>query len=118
MVANFIHFSSLATFSLEKRIFLHQQLNDILHLWARSSGQGSFYLSINDGTPNFQFGLHLDLMDRDSSVPEPPHQPKQQVPQRCDGSAPDPPTQPSKHLHHQQQVPRRRGHGQQARNRE
>ena len=66
----------LATFSLDKRAFLHQKLDDILHSWARKSGHGTFFLSVTDGIPNFQFGLQLDLCDV-ATNPEPPLPPPQ-----------------------------------------
>ena len=59
-----------ATFTLEKRAFLHHKLDDILHSWARKTGHGTFFLSVTDGIPNFQFGLQLDFCDA-SSTPEP-----------------------------------------------
>ena len=69
----------LATFTNLKRNFLHHKLDDIIHLWARGSGQGTFFLSVSDGVPNFQCGLNLDFLDRDcGSVPDPPKQAFQQ----------------------------------------
>ena len=73
----------LASFTQLKRNFLHHKLDDILHLWARGSGQGAFFLSVSDGVPNFQCGLNLDFLDRDcGSVPDPPKQAFQQRGQR------------------------------------
>ena len=59
-----------ATFSLDKRAFLHHKLDDILHSWARKTGHGTFFLSVTDGIPNFQLGLQLDFCDA-SSTSEP-----------------------------------------------
>ena len=89
--------NSSATFSFEKRSFLHNKLDDLLNSWARKSGHGTFFLSVTDGVPNFQFGLQFDLSDP-VSASEPRHQPVQQ--------------------HHQkQQVSQRSLHGKKARNR-
>jgi hypothetical protein len=85
------------SFSLDKRDFLHHKLDEILRSWARKSGHGTFFLSVTDGLPNFQFGLQLDLNDA-GSAPGPRHQPVQQV-------------------HQQHQSPQRRAQGKQARNR-
>jgi hypothetical protein len=85
--------NSSATFTFDKRNFLHQKLDEILHSWARKSGHGTFFLSVTDGVPNFQFGLQLDLSDA-GSASEPLHQ--------------------SVHQQHQHQ---RRGLAKQARNR-
>ena len=90
--------NSSSIFSLPKRDFLHSKLDDIINLWARRSGQGTFYLSVIDGVPNFQCGLQLDFSD--VSVPE--HSP--QLAQH--------------HQHQLHQGPRRRGAGRQTRNRE
>ena len=72
-----------ATFSLEKRAFLHHKLDDILHSWARKSGHGTFFLSVTDGVPNFQFGLQLDFCDA-GSTPEPRQPPAGQDHQQRD----------------------------------
>jgi hypothetical protein len=58
------------SFSLDKRAFLRHKLDDILHSWARKSGHGTFFLSVTDGIPNFQFGLQFDFSDV-CSKPEP-----------------------------------------------
>ena len=79
--------NSAATFSQEKQSFLHHKLDDLLNSWARKSGHGTFFLSVTDGVPNFQFGLQFDLSDA-SSASEPRHQPqpvqqnRQKLPQR------------------------------------
>ena len=86
-----------ATFSLDKRAFLHHKLDDILHSWARKTGHGTFFLSVTDGIPNFQFGLQLDLCDV-AINPEPP-----QLPARQD--------------QHHQEAPQRVPQGKKARNR-
>ena len=52
-----------STFSLDKRNFLHRQLDEVIRLWVRGSGQGSFSLTINDGTPKLQFGIRLGFED-------------------------------------------------------
>ena len=73
--------SSNSSFSFIKRSFLHSKLDEVLRLWHRGSGQGSFVFAINDGEPNFQFAINLDF--EDVSVPEPsqpqhrPHQASQ-----------------------------------------
>ena len=67
-----------STFSFAKREFLLSKLDEIIKLWARGIGQGSFYFTVNDGNPNLQFGLHVDL--EDDPVPvlqDPQHQYKQ-----------------------------------------
>ena len=51
------------SFSLQKRGFLHTKLDEILRVWDRGLGKGSFFFSINNGLPDFQFGLQLDLLD-------------------------------------------------------
>ena len=73
--------NSSATFSLPKRDFLHSKLEEIIRLWARGSGQGTFYLSVIDGVPDFQCGIHLDFSD--VSVPEHSHQPAHQPHHHC-----------------------------------
>ena len=61
--------TSSSLFSLPKREFLHQQkLDELLRVWARASGQGSFYLTVADGSPDFQFAIQLDFDD--ASAPE------------------------------------------------
>ena len=44
--------ATTTTFNHDKRNFLHQKLDAVIHLWAR----------VDDGTQTFQFGL-LDLDD-------------------------------------------------------
>ena len=51
-------------FSHEKRHYLHAKLDEVLHLWYRNAGQGYFNLVVNNGKPEFQFGVHLDMNDR------------------------------------------------------
>ena len=61
--------STKSSFSFLKRNFLHNKLDEVLRLWHRGSGQGSFFFAINDGEPSFQFAINLDF--EDVSVPEP-----------------------------------------------
>ena len=86
-----------ATFNLDKRAFLHHKLDDILHSWARKTGHGTFFLSVTDGIPNFQFGLQLDLCDVATN--------------------PEPPLPPARQDHHHQEAPQRVPQGKKARNR-
>ena len=51
------------SFSQEKRNYLHSKLDEVLRLWYRNAGQGYFNLAINDGVPEFQFGVYLDMGD-------------------------------------------------------
>ena len=60
------------SFSNEKRNFLHAKLDEIIRLWYQNAGQGYFNLVVNDGEPEFQCGVHLDMCD---GQPEHPHQP-------------------------------------------
>ena len=62
-------------FSYPKREFLHSKLDEVLRLWHRGSGQGTFHFTVNDGTPNFQSGISLDF--EDFSGPEPHQQSSQ-----------------------------------------
>ena len=61
---------SSSNFTFEKRKFLLTKLDEIIKLWARGYGQGSFYFTVNDGDPNLQFGLHVDLEDDPAPGPE------------------------------------------------
>ena len=87
------------SFSNDKRNFLHEKLDEILRLWFRNAGQGYFNLVVNDGEPEFQYGVHLDMCD--GLQPEHHHQPPL-------------PRQPP---HPGHDGARRRGPGRQARNR-
>ena len=50
------------SFSFIKRNFLHSKLDELIHLWHRASGQGSFLFSVDsDGQTNFQFGIQLEF---------------------------------------------------------
>ena len=62
--------STNSPFTFPKRNFLHSKLDEILRLWHRGSGQGSFFFSINDGEPSLQFAINLDF--EDVSVQETP----------------------------------------------
>ena len=85
---------SSSIFSLSKRDFLHQKLDELLRVWARASGQGSFYLTVADGFPDFQFAIYLDFDDV---------------------SAPEANLHPHNHPQHHKRKPR--GPAQQAKNR-
>ena len=76
--------STNSPFTVPKRNFLHSKLDEVLRLWHRGSGQGSFSFAIHDGEPSFQFAINLDFQD--VSVPEPSQH--QQPPQHP--SAPHP----------------------------
>ena len=93
--------TTVTTFSFTKRDFLHSKLDEVLRLWHRGSGQGSFTFNINDGDPTFQFGLHLDFEDGSGS--EPTHH--QTQPQQHHSGPP-------------RHVVRRRGPAKQAKNRQ
>ena len=56
-------------FSQDKILFLHQKLDDVLHLWARKSGSGSFHFTVNNGLPNLQFVLDLGMENAVASRP-------------------------------------------------
>ena len=73
---------------------------EIIRLWYQNAGQGYFNLVVNDGEPEFQYGVHLDMCD--GLQPEHPHQP----------TLPRQPPQPAHHggVRHQ-------GPGRKARNR-
>jgi hypothetical protein len=69
------------SFSNDKRNYLHEKLDEILRLWYRKAGQGYFNLVVNDGKPEFQYGVHLDMCDglqpEHHHQPPPPRQPLQ-----------------------------------------
>ena len=50
-------------FSQDKRDFLHKKLDEVILLWARGSGLGSFVFTTSDGTPELQLGIQLGLED-------------------------------------------------------
>ena len=50
-----------STLSQDKVLSLHQKLDDVLHLWARKSGSGSFHFTVNNGLPNLQFVPDLGM---------------------------------------------------------
>ena len=50
-------------FSQDKRNFIHKQLDEVIFLWARGTGQGTFVFTINDGIPELQLGIQLGLED-------------------------------------------------------
>ena len=79
------------------RNFLHYKLDEILNSWVRKSGLGTFFLTVTDGVPTFQFGLNFDLSDA--------------------VSAPEAQTEPNKQQHHPLQGHPRREQAKQARNR-
>jgi hypothetical protein len=85
-------------FTQDKRNYLHSRLDEVIRLWFRNTGQGYFNLVVNDGEPEFQYGVHLDL---------------------CDGLQPEhpQPTQPQQ-LRSGQHGVRRRGPARQARDRQ
>ena len=89
--------NSSTYFSLDKRNFLHYKLDEILNSWVRKSCLGTFFLTVTDGVPTFQFGLNFDLSDA--------------------VSAPEAQTEPNKQQHHPLQGHPRRGQAKQARNR-
>ena len=51
------------SFSQEKRNYLHNKLDEVLRLWFRNAGQGYFNLVVNNGVPEFQFGVYSDMGD-------------------------------------------------------
>ena len=54
---------SNSTFTFPKRQYLHRQLDEMLRLWHRRSGQGTFSFTVNNRDPNLQFGIQLDFRD-------------------------------------------------------
>ena len=60
-------------FSLPKRQFLHQKLDEIIRVWQRGSGKGSFILVINDGRPDFEFCTKLDFSETSPEQPQQHH---------------------------------------------
>ena len=58
-----------STFTMDKRQFLHCKLDEILRMWDRRTGKGSFIFILKDGTPDFEFCSKLDLSD--VSLPHP-----------------------------------------------
>ena len=70
--------STTTSFTFPKREFLHSKLDEVIQLWARGFGQGSFYFSVNDGTPSLQCGLQLELEDGPEPGSHHPHQQHQQ----------------------------------------
>ena len=61
------------TFHQLKREFLHRQLDEVIAIWARGSGQGKFKLSVDEGIPDLQFGIQLNFQD--APLHKPPHNP-------------------------------------------
>jgi hypothetical protein len=52
------------TFTFHKRNFLHSKLDEVILLWHRAFGQGSFSFSVSEeGNTDFQFGIQLDFDD-------------------------------------------------------
>ena len=39
--------------------FLHRQLDEVIAIWARGSGQGKFQLTFAEGIPDLQFRMPL-----------------------------------------------------------
>ena len=62
-----------STFTFSKREFFLSKLDETIRLWAHGFGQGSFYFTVNDGVPNLQFGLHVDLEDDAVPAQDPQH---------------------------------------------
>ena len=55
--------SNSNTFHQLKREFLHRQLDEVIAIWARGSGQGKFQLKVAEGVPDFQFRFQLNFQD-------------------------------------------------------
>jgi len=97
-----------SSFSFEKRHFLLSKLDEIIQLWDRGFGHGSFYFAVNDGVPYLQTGLELELED-DHHLPH--SQTQHHVSQPC--------YQGSRNAQRQEQKRTRgRGPAQQMKNRE
>ena len=88
-------------FSAEKRIFLLSKLDEVIKLWERGYGQGSFYFTVDNGVPSLHTGLQVGLEDD--------HVPDLQQPQPCHQGFQDP--------HSQTRKKRVRGPAQMAKNR-
>ena len=91
-------------FSAEKRIFLLSKLDEVIKLWERGYGQGSFYFTVDDGVPSLHTGLQVGL--EDDPVPDL----QQPLPQPCHQGSQGP--------HSQTRKKRVRGPAQMAKNRE
>ena len=52
-----------SSFTFPRREFLHRQLDEVIRLWHRGSGQGTFFFSVNEGNPNLQYGIQLDFTE-------------------------------------------------------
>jgi len=55
--------SNSNTFHQLKREFLHRQLDEVIAIWARGTGQGKFKLKVAEGVPYFQFRFQLNFQD-------------------------------------------------------
>ena len=98
------------SFSQEKRNYLHNKLDEVLRLWFRNAGQGYFNLVVNNGVPEFQFGVYSDMGDGLQ-----PDQEHSSSPQHVRVQASQTPSADARH-HHGRRAPRR-GPARQARNR-
>ena len=93
------------SFTFEKRNFLHSKLDELIYLWQRGSGQGTFIFAVNgESKTDFQFGIQTPFEEDETMIPPRAEQQHQhQQPQKVRGG-----------------VVRKRGRGpaRQARNRE
>ena len=55
--------SNSNTFHQLKMEFLHRQLDEVIAIWARGTGQGKFKLKVAEGVPYFQFRFQLNFQD-------------------------------------------------------
>ena len=74
--------SNSNTFHQLKREFLHRQLDEVIAIWARGTGQGKFKLKVAEGVPYFQFRFQLNFQNVHKSHHNPhqhPHHTKQRL---------------------------------------
>ena len=72
---------------MAKRQFLHSNLDEILSVWDRGSGKGSFIFIIQDGTPDFDFCTKLDFENVSAAPEDTNHQKPRHIPRRHRGPA-------------------------------
>jgi hypothetical protein len=56
------------SFSFPKIEFLNSKLDEVIKLWARGFGQGSFYFTVNDGTPTRMVSFWSKRMNLDQAL--------------------------------------------------
>jgi hypothetical protein len=66
--------SSSNTFTMAKRQYLHSKLDEILRVWDRGTGVGSFIFIVKNGIPDFEFCTKLNFTNVSPPVNSHPHQ--------------------------------------------